>query len=336
MKIRLLFAVLLIVVGAAGIAWYAWPQGVAQLLEDTATVAQNTLGEAGQVLHLDREIITPPPLFGPRTGQLATLSADGVFRFTNEQRLQNGVAVLTRNATLDAAAQNKMKDLFARQYFDHVSPTGEGPADVVDGVHYSYIRVGENLALGNFPSDEALVQAWMDSPGHRANILDTGFQEIGLAVGKGTFEGEETWIGVQTFATPASQCQMPNSSLTNTIEVNKQRLEILEQTLTELKMDVEQKTTGANAKVAEGNHEIEEGNQIYQATGDEDTANPYWKSGEALQAEGQELHAQVKALETKYNQTVEEAKSLVEEAEQLVDMYNEQVRTFNACVESFT
>lgn len=336
MSLRLALAILLIAAGTASVVWYMWPQDVGELIENTSTTAQHTLEQAGDILRFDRTVITPPPLHGPRTGHLATLTNDGVFQFTNQQRQQNNVSTLTRNPTLDAAAANKMQDMFARQYFEHISPTGEGPADVVDGVNYSYIRVGENLALGNFPSDEALVQAWMDSPGHRANILDEGFQEIGIAVGRGVFEGEETWIGVQTFATPSSECNVPNSALTNTIEANKQRLEHLEQELTQLQARIEQLAHQGNTKVEQGNQEIERGNNTYQETGDEDAARVHWEAGEALQAEGKALHTQAQTLEAEYNSAINDIKLLLEQTQGLVDTYNTQVRAFNACVESFS
>lgn len=336
MRHRLALAILFLAIGAAGALWYSWSGGLGSFLQNTSTTAQQTLEQAGQLLALNQVVKTPPPLFGPRGGQLAELSADAVFELTNRQRTKNDVAMLRRNTTLDAAATNKMKDLFARQYFDHVSPTGEGPADVIGDTGYTYIRVGENLALGNFPSDADLVQAWMDSPGHRANILDDGFQEIGISVGQGMYEGEQTWIAVQSFGTPASLCTMPDVSLTTAIESNKQTLADYEQTLSAMQPQIEALIADSNTKIEAGNEEINTGNTIYQETGDKSAAQPHWDAGEQLQAEGKTMQTKAQTMRDKYNQLAEQATSLAKQTQQLVDSYNEQVRMFNTCVESYS
>ena len=72
--------------------------------------------------------------------------------------------------------------------------------------------------MGNFDSEKELVQAWMNSSGHRANILNSRYTEIGLAVVKGTYKGETTWIGVQEFSLPLSACQQPDYSLKSQID----------------------------------------------------------------------------------------------------------------------
>src|SRR6185369_15716694 len=118
----------------------------------------------------------------------------------------SGLPALKENALLDKAAKKKLDDMFAQQYFEHINPQGKGPSDLAKSVGYDYIAIGENLALGNFKNDAELVQAWMDSPGHRANILNKQYTEIGVAVGQGTYEGKKTWLAVQEFGRPTSSC----------------------------------------------------------------------------------------------------------------------------------
>ncbi len=149
-------------------------------------------------------VSTLPSVISPTPKQ--TLSILGVIQYTNNARLVNKLVPLTGNELLNRNAQIKLNDMFDKQYFDHVSPTGVGPADLAKKVNYLFVIVGENLALGNFDGDQALVTAWMNSPGHRANILDTRFQEIGVAVGKGIYQGRETWLAVQSFGRPLSSC----------------------------------------------------------------------------------------------------------------------------------
>lgn len=152
------------------------------------------------------------------------LTSSGIVSWTNTQREAQGLVPLHENAALRKAAEAKVDDMFAQQYFEHESPDGKSPADVIRAAGYSYIVVGENLALGNFKDDETLVQAWMDSPGHRANILHDNFQEIGAAAKKGMFEGKEVWLAVQEFGTPLSSCPSPKGRLKPQIDANRAQL----------------------------------------------------------------------------------------------------------------
>lgn len=168
-------------------------------------------------------VVAPGPLRSTTTVPTnpSDLTIAGVVVYTNEARAQNGgLPALKENFTLDRDAQMKLDDMFAKQYFEHVSPTGVGPADLAKIVGYSYVVVGENLALGNFGSDQGVVTAWMNSPGHRANILNTHYQEIGVAVGKGMFDGRETWLAVQSFGMPLSSCPSIDANLKSQIELN--------------------------------------------------------------------------------------------------------------------
>ncbi len=176
----------------------------------------------------EKTVIAPEPLRAPvptttttPTAQSLALSVRGVIEYTNGARAQNGgLPALIENELLDRDAQMKLDDMFAKQYFEHVSPTGVGPADLAKTVGYAYVIVGENLALGDFGSDEGVVTAWMNSPGHRANILNAHYREIGVAVGKGLYEGHETWLAVQSFGMPLSACPATDATLKVQIDAN--------------------------------------------------------------------------------------------------------------------
>lgn len=299
MNYRLFIGILLIIIGSATLGWYSLEDGIVHSIQEGTQQVQDLADRPGNVAQLAKEVFTPPPLRGPQSSNSVTLTESGVLTETNAQRLANSsAAALTRNATLDSAAENKLADLFARQYFDHVSPTGKGPADGVEEVGYMYLKVGENLALGNFASDAALVQAWMDSPGHRANILASGFQEIGIAVGQGAFEGESTWIAVQTFGTPESACPAPDESIKSLINKNQESIALTEEELSVLKEDidaiVEKKITS--------------------------------------QEEQQEAQKELDALRDVYNSKVTEVNTSIAETKDLITQYNNQAKTFNACI----
>lgn len=199
----------------------------------------------------------PGPLRGPLDFAETNLTVEGVVTETNKHREQLGRTPLHINKKLNLAAQAKLDDMFRQQYFEHESPDGKRPADVIKAAGYDYIVVGENLALGNYKTDEILVQAWMDSPGHRANIIDTKFNEIGVAVGKGTYQGREVWLAVQEFGSPLSNCPSPGPNQKAQIEENRQLITKLETELTAEKKKIDSgyyiKTDDYNRAVANYN-----------------------------------------------------------------------------------
>src|SRR3989344_2386836 len=151
-----------------------------------------------------KEIAAPPPLKAQKEAPTAEiiLTADGVLSWTNKEREKAGLPDLAPNQKLTASALAKVRDMFKNQYFAHESPAGKGAGDLAEAEGYDFILIGENLALGNFEGDKALVEAWIASPVHRANILGSRYKEIGIAVGRGMFGGRETWLAVQHFALP--------------------------------------------------------------------------------------------------------------------------------------
>lgn len=183
------------------------------------------------VENLKSRISAPGPLRIEIARPGVPLTRAGVITATNEARTKNGEAVLTENAKLNAAAGAKLSDMFRQQYFEHISPSGVGPGDLAEAAGYDYAVVGENLALGNFDGDQDLVGAWMNSPGHRENILNPKFTEIGVAVGKGTFEGKSVWLAVQEFGKPAASCPLVDQTLKQQITALQTQLNQEEQEL---------------------------------------------------------------------------------------------------------
>ena len=205
-----------------------------------------------------KEIFAPPPLRAKQEAAGANLTQGGVLSWTNENRKQNGLPALSANPALNLAAALKVNDMFGKQYFAHVSPSGLGPDHWVDEAGYKYVTIGENLALGNFKDDEELVRAWMDSPGHRANILNSRFTEIGVAVGEGVFEGKTTWLAVQVFGLPLSSCTEPSQTLKSRIDLLESQIDSLEDKLAELKAKIESR----NKRDPEYNQLVKEYNDL--------------------------------------------------------------------------
>ncbi len=121
---------------------------------------------------------------------------------TNSEREDLSLPVLRRNAVLDAAAQLKAEHMAKEGYFAHYSPGGVSPWHWFGVAGYSFVHAGENLAVHFTDSDE-VVEAWMKSPTHRANIVNGNYQEIGVGTARGKYEGYNTVFVVQLFGTPA-------------------------------------------------------------------------------------------------------------------------------------
>lgn len=126
-----------------------------------------------------------------------------VVELTNESRADAALGGLKRNSTLDEAARLKAQHMAEVGYFAHYAPDGTSPWHWFDEVSYDYVHAGENLAVHFSDSDE-VVDAWLESPSHRANIMNGNYTEIGVGTAKGTFEGFDTVFVVQLFGTPAA------------------------------------------------------------------------------------------------------------------------------------
>lgn len=122
---------------------------------------------------------------------------------TNDERSEYTEGILRRNSVLDEAARLKAEDMAAGEYFAHWSPDGLSPWHWFDEAGYTFVHAGENLAV-HFTDSEDVVAAWMDSPSHRANILNNNYTEIGVGTAKGIYQGYATVFVVQLFGTPAA------------------------------------------------------------------------------------------------------------------------------------
>jgi len=108
-------------------------------------------------------------------------SPDGLLASTNVERVSNGAGAITINQQLTSAAQAKADDMAARNYWSHNTPDGQEPWVFVRSSGYTYQAVGENLAYG-FGTSEATVAGWMNSPTHRANMLNSNYTEVGFGI----------------------------------------------------------------------------------------------------------------------------------------------------------
>jgi len=173
----------------------------------SARTAPHLLGRAGLgiigvfiVGVLGLSIVLASPSL--RSGQLAAVVTARLVDLTNKDRASDTLATLTVSPVLTAAAQAKANDMAKKGYFAHTSPEGLDSWHWFKQEGYSFAYAGENLAV-DFTDSDDVNRAWLDSPTHRANILNGHFTEIGIATAKGTYEGHSTTFVVQMFGTPA-------------------------------------------------------------------------------------------------------------------------------------
>ena len=146
-------------------------------------------------------------------GISSNISSQQLLILTNQQRQDNNLPALTDNSELDQAAANKAADMFSKNYWAHNSPDGTTPWVFIKNAGYNYIYAGENLARG-FNSASDVVNAWMNSPEHRQNILSPDYRNVGFAVATGNLTGEDTvliveMLGSTNLAPAVAEANMP-------------------------------------------------------------------------------------------------------------------------------
>jgi len=213
-----------------------------------------------------KQVLIPEPLVKIEKEKFlgGILTKEGIVAQTNAQREKFNLPTLKENEILNLTARMKLEDMFEKEYFSHFSPTGEGLEDLMKKGNYDYIVVGENLAMGNFENDAEIVKAWMESPEHRENILNPRYQEIGVAVKQGIFQGKKVWIAVQHFGKPLSACEKPSEETRAQIEKKIEELKNFKEKLENLKKEAEK--TKDSQKIQEYNELVPEYNSLLKET----------------------------------------------------------------------
>jgi len=128
------------------------------------------------------------------------ISTSTIVALTNGDRANLSLNTLKYNDTLGKAAQMKADDMASKGYFAHTSPDGKKPWYWFKAAGYLFNYAGENLAV-NFSNSMDIERAWMNSPTHKANITNKNYEEIGIGIAHGTYNGAPTTYVVQFFGT---------------------------------------------------------------------------------------------------------------------------------------
>ena len=132
---------------------------------------------------------TPAPQPAPETNTHAPTTSEfsayqqETLNIVNKERTSRGLSSLKFNTELSKVATTKSQDMIDRGYFDHNSPTYGSPFDMMKKFGITYKSAGENIAMGQKTPQEVMT-AWMNSDGHRKNILNSSFTEIGIGIAK--------------------------------------------------------------------------------------------------------------------------------------------------------
>jgi len=136
----------------------------------------------------------------PKVAYLSTITPENIVALTNQERIKNDLHELTPNQLLTQAAYKKAQAIIEVNKFAH-NLNGEKFSSWIKDAGYKYSYVGENLAV-DFMTSEGVIAAWLDSKLHKENLLNSNYQEIGLAVIEDKFQGQNTTLVVQIFGAP--------------------------------------------------------------------------------------------------------------------------------------
>lgn len=139
-----------------------------------------------------------------------------VIELSNQVRQSQGLPPLTEDTRLTLAAQRKAEDMAARGYFSHASPDGSSAIDRIRLAGYPVRYAAENLAV-HFTNAQDVQRGWMNSPSHRAILLDPRYEDSGVGVASGVFEGQETTFVVHLFGTRAGSAAEAPHLVTNAV-----------------------------------------------------------------------------------------------------------------------
>ena len=133
--------------------------------------AQNTVDDVTNTI---QDKIIPADSFNPYF----------IEQYVNNVRQASGLPALRHNALLEKSAQAKLNDMLAKDYFAHTSPQGQQPWDFMTEQGYRYVAAGENLAKADYKDEQAVVDAWVDSPDHYLVMMSKKYCDVGVAIHK--------------------------------------------------------------------------------------------------------------------------------------------------------
>lgn len=150
---------------------------------------------------------------GSVLGYATAISTSELHSLSNQERTSRGMSAYRLNSKLSSAATAKAKHMFANDYWAHTAPDGTTPWSFISASGYSYKLAGENLAK-DFSTSAGVVNGWMASSGHKANILNSTYKDVGYAAVNGTLLGKKTTLVVAMYGAPVTTASSDASNKT--------------------------------------------------------------------------------------------------------------------------
>jgi len=198
---------------------------------------ENPILKNTEIPQKQTETITP--IVGEINLENIKVDLNEIVNLTNIERKKVNLKSLEENAILNTIALLRVRDMFEKGYFEHVSPTGESASVLANKLGYKNIVIGENIAIGNYDNANSLINAWMASEGHKNNILNINYTEIGVASMESDYKNQKVWISAQVFGRPIADCSAPNPLDKTEIESNnsslKEKEELAKRLMEEIK-----------------------------------------------------------------------------------------------------
>lgn len=229
------------------------------------------------------------PMTAWMTPDLLKKESEDIIRLTNKTRQALNLDKLIEIELLNQSAFEKAQNMLLNQYFAHTDENGRGLEYWIQKTGYKYIMAGENLAMG-FTTSQKTVNAWIASPTHYANIKDKNFQEIGVAMVNGPYNGVDTSLAVQYFARPKKENQPVVKNIVSIVKISeiskKAEIEIIEipekqANVLSVKVELPENTEKATVQIKEKEIELEktsekiwEAKEIIYETEEKEIKNP--------------------------------------------------------------
>ncbi len=148
-------------------------------------------------------------IFAPKA---SALSSQQLIELTNQQRLDAGFEELKNSSTLQKSANLKAAHMCKNHYWSHDAPDGSTPWTFIKIAGYDYVAAGENLAA-DFNTDAGVIKGWMNSPGHKANLLSSKYDDIGIAISTCNLTGTVTQVVVAHYGALKQVSQPQNNKV---------------------------------------------------------------------------------------------------------------------------
>ena len=202
-KIFISFFALLIVAGSLSIGSYAASETVKHTVVSGDTlwkIAVKYQVGVSEIIEANPQFSNPDLIYPGQTVYIPALDSSvtsyeqQVIDLVNEIRVKNGLQKLTSNWELSRVARYKSQDMHDNKYFSHTSPVYGSSFTMIKNFGISYRTAGENIAMG-YRTPQAVVDGWMNSSGHRANILNPSYTQIGVGYVKDGNYWTQMFIG---------------------------------------------------------------------------------------------------------------------------------------------